>query len=903
MLVERERETEVLHRVLHDAVAGTGSVVVISGPLGAGKTALLDVAADIAEDAGAEVLSAGATPADRHTEYAVARRLLDNAGSGSPEEGPHAPTRADLLDRTGGAPAVVLVDDLHWADRPSVSWLRYCAREVSRLPLALVCVLRTGDPGAGVPAARELVASAARHLHPAALSPRGVATVIGVDGELASACFEATAGNPLLVRALAHDLALRGGPAEPDQVASGLARRSWWLRERVAGALQTLPRYVRDCLKATVALAEQAGTSLVEHLTAGDPVSVAEACLRLERLGLLLPGEPPRFAAPVLRDVVEDLMTADDHEHFQLGAARVLRDAGFPVTAVADRLLAVPGHQADPDWSVGELHAAADSALQRGEPHRAAEYLRRALLGCPPGGQLRARRLVDLAGVETRFDATAALRHTAQAVETLPSWRERGEALTVLPLTTLCTAPGSRAAGLAVAIGADPDRAPGLDEELDRRLAARRFFTGSEDPAIAAEAVARLDALGAEPPVSTVGERELLAALLYCAVVRGAGSAARLIPLADRVLRCEPAVRRDAYGTTTLALTSLLAAGAPAPAQQWLDSALEVAERDRATAMERSVLLGQQATMLAHLGRRGPARSAAWEALGLAGEGLLGVAEIPVIALAGVAMTVRDERLGGRVLEVCAEQSTRDVGVHLRATVLMVRGALAFRDDPGTALEHFAGCGAALRGAGWENPVLFPWRPWAARVHSVLGDRESALALLREEREHTRSWGTPDALGRALRIEASLLPPEEADPLLDEATTALRTSGNRLGLAKALLDRGKLAGPGSRAEEWLRESHRLAESCRASWLAERVRGTAGWPSPDVPSITALSDAERRVAEFVVRGLTNPEIAAELQVTRRAVEKHLTNCYRKLGVAGRADLSVVPGLGDTDFTEQ
>ena len=52
----------------------------------------------------------------------------------------------------------------------------------------------------------------------------------------------------------------------------------------------------------------------------------------------------------------------------------------------------------------------------------------------------------------------------------------------------------------------------------------------------------------------------------------------------------------------------------------------------------------------------------------------------------------------------------------------------------------------------------------------------------------------------------------------------------------------------------------------------------------------LFRSERRVAELVAGGSTNTAVAARLKISVRAVEKHLTSCYRKLGVPGRSGLA-------------
>jgi DNA-binding NarL/FixJ family response regulator len=52
----------------------------------------------------------------------------------------------------------------------------------------------------------------------------------------------------------------------------------------------------------------------------------------------------------------------------------------------------------------------------------------------------------------------------------------------------------------------------------------------------------------------------------------------------------------------------------------------------------------------------------------------------------------------------------------------------------------------------------------------------------------------------------------------------------------------------------------------------------------------LTDSERRVVDLVVRGWTNHEAAARLQLSDKTVEWTLTNVYRKLGVRSRTELT-------------
>lgn len=77
------------------------------------------------------------------------------------------------------------------------------------------------------------------------------------------------------------------------------------------------------------------------------------------------------------------------------------------------------------------------------------------------------------------------------------------------------------------------------------------------------------------------------------------------------------------------------------------------------------------------------------------------------------------------------------------------------------------------------------------------------------------------------------------------------------------------------------------------------RRSCAWPARAPRRIAlsgreSLTPSERRVSQLAAEGLTNKEIAQALFVTLRTVEMHLSNGYRKLGIASRRQLAVALG---------
>jgi len=163
-LVGRERERTMLRAAIDAAFAGRGSLVLIGGEAGIGKTALAE--ATLAEATGRGALALVGRCYDRTATppYGPWRELaraappdaalppwpgaLATDGAGTPAAGPDAlfeQVRDGLAARAARRPLVLLLDDLHWADPASLDLLRALARQLGDLPFLLLATHRTDE--------------------------------------------------------------------------------------------------------------------------------------------------------------------------------------------------------------------------------------------------------------------------------------------------------------------------------------------------------------------------------------------------------------------------------------------------------------------------------------------------------------------------------------------------------------------------------------------------------------------------------------------------------------------------------------------------------------------------------------------------------------------------------------
>jgi RNA polymerase sigma factor (sigma-70 family) len=73
-------------------------------------------------------------------------------------------------------------------------------------------------------------------------------------------------------------------------------------------------------------------------------------------------------------------------------------------------------------------------------------------------------------------------------------------------------------------------------------------------------------------------------------------------------------------------------------------------------------------------------------------------------------------------------------------------------------------------------------------------------------------------------------------------------------------------------------------------IAEALALSVTGPEDVLPLIETLSNREREIAERIYHGLTNQQIAAELGISKRTVDTHVSHILRKLGFISRSEVS-------------
>lgn len=915
----------VLDGVLLTVRGGGSRALVVSGAPGTGRSTMLAAAADTARRLGITVAFGRAVPGERHVGLGVAGQLFDALpGALPPDWQPdfwHEPAGVDRLARLCSAlsaaarrnPLALLVDDVSWADSASDTLLRMMLRRLHHAPLALIATTSghwpsspPGSPEGGsadgdaAPPADDLL----MRLGP--LTPTEVRDACrricgrASDPEFTAGALALSAGNPTVLAGALTDYARGGGhpTGEPGTVFAGLVAEH--RRGQVVAVLDTLPRGAIEVLRL---LAVADGDLDLDVLTSiiGAVGRPADVLAQLRASGLVTQSpQPVRAADAVVRERVLAGMPVPGRRALHSAVAELAHRVAAPDSVVSRILLGA--HRPPGGWSVGALRRAAATALDAGRPETAA-----ALVECALGGHLtidqRADLLLDLAGTIVGDRPEAADRALALVVASPGGDPETsGRRLRAVDLLL-----GRGAAG--VARRAITTRLAALGPTVNPVEQEERDALGILD---------RLARSMTQPPATETGMPAARPDGPVAAGVAALGFATRGLDR-DRSVALATAALAPSFDDQPLATPRLAACSALLQADEFaaseagLAAVLGEARRRRLRPTAAAALLGL-ATHALYCGRLDEAAGHLAEADAELPPSAWHPLARPFVEADRVLVDVRRGDLGSAERLMESLRRTGDGGVcdiergFAWAYYLYARGVHALEaGDPTSAAHDLRECGRRLAARRWRNPLLIRWRPMLARaVHDMGGPETDVRSLLEADRQAAEAWGTASATGSA-DLAAGVLLDAMGDPaaseLLASAERSLRTTGLRLRHAEALVALGVNRGD----TDLFTEARRIAVTLGGLPLRDRIDRelrTASSPAgrqqvaprpraaADSLVLAKLSAAEGRVVELAVAGMSNPEIADALSVTRRTVELHLSRAYRKLGVSSRGEL---PGL--------
>src|SRR5262245_25007905 len=332
---------------LAEARTERGRFVVVEGPAGIGKTALLATVRAKAAESGMNVLRARGTELEREFAFGIVRQLFEpplaqaseleradllQAAAGGAAGLFRAPaaSRAEGVDAPGvdpsfailhglywlcanlttRGPLCVVVDDAHWADGPSLRYLAFLITRLDELAVALVLATRpperrgeselletlTADPSAEVIRLRPLTGAAVAQLVEARLGD-------APDTVFVEACLRVTRGTPFELGRLLDALRAAGvaptsdGAREVERIGAETMGRSLRLQ------LERLPADAGRLGRA-LAILEQSDLLHAARLAGLDEADAAEAAELLAGAGIVESGRPLTFVHPIVRSGV-----------------------------------------------------------------------------------------------------------------------------------------------------------------------------------------------------------------------------------------------------------------------------------------------------------------------------------------------------------------------------------------------------------------------------------------------------------------------------------------------------------------------------------------------------------------------------------------------------------------------
>ena len=920
-LLERERELATCRDGFAQARAGAGTLTLIEGPAGVGKTELARAARTAAEQTGLTALDATGSELEQPFAFGVVRQLLEPAldAASDPFAGAAGPAarlfageqreeRGDagfeamhslywlVVNLADEAPLLVLVDDCHWVDRESLRFLAFLAQRIEGLPIAM---LLAGRPPVDEPGSvwRQLAARAAAvALYPRPLSEPAAAALarerLGADAaeEFCRACHTATGGNPLFLRELLNAVdAARIAPsvaAASEVQAVGPAA----VRRFVLHRLAALGPDANELARTVAVLGDGTDSALAADVTGLGREAAAAAADDLVRADIFAQDARLGFVHPVVRAALYEDLAPGERGARHAAAAEALADAEASPERITAHLLLT--HATADRRRIATLRSAAGAAASAGAPAAAAARLGRALSESPTE-QERGEILAELGRYDVAaMEFEAAEQHLRAALASGASVQARADAAVTLARCAVVSG-GVRAAEAAV------EALAALGDEVRPRDPERSLELGSALLMVTTAVVPLRTRLGAHLQRFTEAAR---GHPRFEAVARIHGAQERLVAGDSAGLAVEETEAAlaaglppsAATGAALIALQTLRLGGRYDLTMRMLDAGLEGARREGHVTRQ-GLIYGQRAALALAQGALKDAQVEAETGLRVVDERhfaalqLLAVAIVADVergALDAAAELVRQ----GDALGIAEDRMF--IGEYLTA-----RGRLRIaqgRVEQGIA--DLLWCGERLEAL--DVPWPSDWRAYAAAALAAEDDAEPAARLAREQLAAARRVGAPLELGLSLRCAAAASGDADRLALLQEAVAVLEGSGARLELAYALADLGAELGRVRRrreARDAQRRALQLADDCGAVALADRARtelqaGPGRRARIELTGPNSLTAAEWRVCRQAAEGHTNREVAQALFVTEKTVERHLSNAYHKLGIRSRFQLA-------------
>jgi DNA-binding CsgD family transcriptional regulator len=897
-LLGRQRECEVLGRLLGAARGGDGGVLVVHGEPGVGKTALLDWT--IEEGRQLRVLRTVGVEGEMELPFAALQQLcspvldrlerlpdpqrdaLSVAFGLSAGQAPNPflvglATLGLLSEASEERPLLCVVDDAQWLDRASARSLAFVARRLLAEKIAFVFTARErGHALAGLP-----------ELHVEPLGHRDARTLLEsvlparLDEHVLDRLVLETHGNPLALLELPRGLTpiqLAGGFGLPATVPLSAS-----IEESFTRRLARLPGDARRLL--LIAAADPMGDPAVVWRAArqlGIPESIAET---VEAEDLLELDVRVVFRHPLVRSAV--YRAAGPTERHTVH--RALAQATDPVIDPDRRAWHRAQAASMPDENVAEeLERSAGRAQARGGLAAVAAFLERAAALTPQPAH-RAQRLLAAAGAKRDAGAPEAALGLLAGVEA-GLLDELGRARVELLRGQIASEQrrGGEAGRLLLS-------AARLFEPLDPELARETYLEAlagamSSDvevvggaPAVAK--AARAAPTGTAPPRTVDVLLDAFAIRLTDGYAAAAPALARALELLLADVSNEDVGRLSVSSSRDSNIVAL---------EMWDDEALH-----RLAA--RQVQVARDAGALVHLQF---ALSFLARSHMLAGE--LTAATLMIDEARSIAEATGNPALVNAPMILAAWRGHEAQASELIEATSAEAAARRWTSNNYARSVLYNGLGRhdAARDAAWEafqpDPIGYGAYlvPELAEAASRTGDRallESALEWLSERTGVISSgWAT----GIEARVRALLSEGEVAESLYRESVAHLSGPRVRLELARTHLLYG----------EWLRRERRRLDArkhLRTALEAFTSMGTEAFArraerellatgerarKRTVDTLDQLTPQEEQIARLAAKGTTNREIAAQLFITQSTVEYHLRKVFRKLDVKSRTQLA-------------